>query len=206
MVGTLSAATRLVRTSYEYVTPSAYCTMRPCLLHANQHGPATASLAECWKLRITLGLSPCALGMLHTRRSPSTVCVASMSDFCLLLLPCQARQLIVAGARCVLRVCRMVKVGCSDTTRMVPFMYPTANVRQSGDGASAVMGSYIVRTDTFSLVMGWKSVMLPCELPVVISLARAQCQRHLPKATIPFRIHAATNISSYGSTRCSCSP
>lgn len=44
--------------------------------------------------------------------------------------------------------------------------YPIAKVRQSVDGASAVMGSKIVRADKCSDVDGSNNITLPCEFPV----------------------------------------
>lgn len=64
-----------------------------------------------------------ALGTLHTRRSPSMVCVASMSVFCLEEEPCQASPVMREGARVVVRVCRMVKDGWRVAMRMEPFIY-----------------------------------------------------------------------------------
>jgi len=49
--------------------------------------------------------------MLHTRRSPSKVCVASISDFCLDEEPCHAKPIMGDGARDVVRVCSIVKEG-----------------------------------------------------------------------------------------------
>lgn len=43
--------------------------------------------------------------------------------------------------------------------------YPMANVRESADGASAVMGSKIVLAEILSWVDGSKSMIEPCILP-----------------------------------------
>lgn len=64
-----------------------------------------------------------ALGTLHTRRSPSMVCVASMSVFCFEEEPCQASPVMREGARVVVRVCRIVNEGCRVAIRMEPFIY-----------------------------------------------------------------------------------
>ena len=96
-------------------------------------------------------------GMLQTRRSPSVVCVASMSVFCFDEDPCQASPVILEGALVVVKVCSIVKDGRSVAIRIEPFIYlfqlavrlhkssgfthPIANVRQSEEGASAVIGS-----------------------------------------------------------------
>jgi hypothetical protein len=71
-----------------------------------------------------LGASPLAVfGMLQTRKSPSTVCAASMSDFCFDDEPCQASMFRGDGGLFVLNVWRMVKDGCKLAIRMEPFMY-----------------------------------------------------------------------------------
>lgn len=82
-----------------------------------------------------------------------------MSVFCLEEEPCQERPVIREGARVVVRVCIIVNEGCRVAMRIDPFeylhrcvspistwrefglTYPIANVRQSADGAIAVMGS-----------------------------------------------------------------
>lgn len=71
------------------------------------------------------GLSPAwgALGTLHTRRSPSAVWAASISDFCLDEEPCHARPATGEGALGVVRVCRMVKEGCNVAISMEPLRY-----------------------------------------------------------------------------------
>ncbi len=59
-----------------------------------------------------LGGSECGvLGTLQTRRSPSEVWVANMSDFCLAEDPCQASCDMGEGPLAVVRVWRMVKDG-----------------------------------------------------------------------------------------------
>jgi hypothetical protein len=116
----------------------------------------------CWKFLITVGGSPIGpLGTLQTRRSPSIVCDASMSDFCFDEEPCQANCMMGEGGRCVLSVCRIVKEGCNAAIKIEPFRYlyrlsatvshaleaslcvsyPIAKALQSADGAKAVMGS-----------------------------------------------------------------
>jgi len=77
-----------------------------------------------FKTRITFGAS--AVGgfdTLHTLRSPSAVWVASMSDFCLDEDACQVSVTIGDGARDVVRVCRMVKLGCNAANKMEPLLY-----------------------------------------------------------------------------------
>ena len=44
--------------------------------------------------------------------------------------------------------------------------YPTAKVLQSECGARAVMGSYMVRDEMCSFVVGSKRIIFPCEFPV----------------------------------------
>lgn len=95
--------------------------MRPFLDQPNQHGPDSL-FSDRLRIRITQGGSLLgALGTLQTRRSPSHVWVASISDFCFDDEPCQAKLMMGEGCFGVVRVCRMVKVGCSVTMRMEPF-------------------------------------------------------------------------------------
>ena len=68
---------------------------------------------------------------LQTRRSPSIVCDASISDFCFVDEACQAKWTIGDGARAVVRVCSMVNLAsCLGSMgdsmfaiRMDPFRY-----------------------------------------------------------------------------------
>lgn len=59
--------------------------------------------------------------MLQTLRSPSAVCVASMSDFCFDEDACQANDTIGDGPLDVVKVCKMANVGCRLAMRMEPF-------------------------------------------------------------------------------------
>lgn len=71
-----------------------------------------STLSLLFKIRIVFGVS--AVGgfeILHTRRSPSEVWVASMSDFCLVEEACHDKFAIGEGARGVVSVCKMVKLG-----------------------------------------------------------------------------------------------
>jgi hypothetical protein len=71
-----------------------------------------------------LGLSALPdFGMLQTRRSPSTVCAASMSDFCFEDEPCQASLFNGEGGLLVLSVCSMVNAGWRFAISIDPFMY-----------------------------------------------------------------------------------
>ena len=73
---------------------------------------------------MTLGVSTVGgLAMLQTLRSPSKLCIASISDFCLVDEACHARFIIGEGARDVDRVCKIVKDGCKATIRIDPFVY-----------------------------------------------------------------------------------
>ena len=65
--------------------------------------------------------------ILHTLRSPSNVCVTSISDLCLADDACHARLTIGDGALAVVNVCRImnVDVGCRDTINIDPFEYLT---------------------------------------------------------------------------------
>lgn len=71
---------------------------------------------------MTQGASvPCAaLGTLHTLRSPSVDCAASISDFCFEEEPCQASPASGDGALGVVRVWRMVKDGWRVAIRIEP--------------------------------------------------------------------------------------
>ena len=64
-----------------------------------------------------------ALGILQTLRSPSSVCVASISVFCLEEDPCQASPVIRDGALVVVKVCSIVNDGCRVAINMEPFKY-----------------------------------------------------------------------------------
>ena len=50
-------------------------------------------------------------GTLHTRKSPSKVCVANISDFCFEEEACQASPVICDGALEVVSVCSIVNEG-----------------------------------------------------------------------------------------------
>lgn len=116
-------------------------------------------------------------GTLHTRRSPSKVWVASMSVLCLDEDPCHASPVILDGALVVVNVCNIVNDGCNVAIRIEPLRYldelalhlrilpdityPMAKVLQSAEGASAVMGSKIVRAEMCSDVEGSNNIMLP---------------------------------------------
>lgn len=109
-----------------------------------------------------LGGSECAcFGTLHTLRSPSDVCVASISVFCFDDEPCHARPVIRAGDRFVFNVCIIVKEGCNVAISIEPFRYPIAKVLQSAAGASAVIGSKIVLAEMCSEVDGSNKITLP---------------------------------------------
>ena len=82
-----------------------------------------STLSPLLNIRIVLGVS--AVGgfeTLHTRRSPSEVCEASISDLCLDEDACHARFTIGDGARWVAMVCRIVKEGIKLAMRMDPFL------------------------------------------------------------------------------------
>lgn len=51
------------------------------------------------------------LATLQTRRSPSWVCEASMSDFCLEEEPCHDSVTMGEGPLAVVRLCKIVKRG-----------------------------------------------------------------------------------------------
>lgn len=64
-----------------------------------------------------------AFDTLHTRRSPSFVCTASISDFCLADEACQARLTIGDGPLEVVRLCKIVNLGCTVAINNDPFWY-----------------------------------------------------------------------------------
>lgn len=71
---------------------------------------------------MTLGVSLVGgFATLQTRRSPSNVCVASMSDFCFDDEACHVSETIGDGPRDVVSVCRIVNEGCSAVIRIEPF-------------------------------------------------------------------------------------
>lgn len=103
--------------------PSEYCKILPFFDHANQlrHG---STLSLLFKIRMVLGCS--AVGgfeTLQTRRSPSIVWEANMSDRCFVDDACHDRFTIGEGARGVVKVWRMVKEGCRATIKMEPLIY-----------------------------------------------------------------------------------
>lgn len=103
--------------------PSEYCKILPFLDQANQLRP-DSTLSLLFRIRIVLGDS--AVGgfeTLQTRKSPSDVCVANISDFCLVEDACHARLTIGDGARDVVNVCKIVKAGCRATINIEPFRY-----------------------------------------------------------------------------------
>jgi hypothetical protein len=76
--------------------------------------------------------------------------------------------------------------------------YPIANVRQSAEGAIAVMGSKMVLADMFSWVDGSNNITEPWRLPAkAVSETTFQFVRlRIPKAIFPLRINCAVLISS----------
>jgi hypothetical protein len=96
--------------------------MRPFLDHALQLRPARKS-SDLFRARITRGISlDGGLATLHTLRSPSYVCVASMSDFCLEEEACHAKVAIGDGLREVVRVCKIVNVGVNPASNIDPLL------------------------------------------------------------------------------------
>jgi hypothetical protein len=98
--------------------------IRPFLDHPIQFAPAT-TVSRRLSSRTTLAGSSalCDLDTLQTRKSPSCVCTASMSDFCRDDEACHASVTMGDGALCVVRLCRIVKRGCSVATSKDPFWY-----------------------------------------------------------------------------------
>lgn len=96
--------------------------MRPLRDQASQLLPLRL-LASRRRTRTTRAVSSMStdLGTLHTRTSPSRVCVASMSDFCRDEDACHASVTIGDGdSDVVVSVCRIVNAGESAATRIDP--------------------------------------------------------------------------------------
>ncbi len=107
--------------------PSEYCNILPFFDHAIQFMPGS-TLSVLLRTRIVFGVSAVGgLETLQTRRSPSEVCVANISDFCLVDEACHAKFTIGEGARAVVNVCKIVKEGCRATIKIEPFMYLTSD-------------------------------------------------------------------------------
>ena len=91
--------------------PSEYCKILPFFDHAHQCSPGS-TLSLLFKMRRVLGVSVFGgFETLQTRRSPSTVCVASMSDLCFVEDACHTKFATAEGARAAVRVCRIVNDG-----------------------------------------------------------------------------------------------
>ena len=84
-----------------------------------------------------------------------------MSVFCFDEDPCQARPFIGEGALLVVKVWRIVNEGWRVAMRIEPLRYPIAKVLQSEEGASAVIGSKMVRAEICSEVAGSNKMILP---------------------------------------------
>lgn len=108
-----------------------------------------------------------------------------MSDFCRDEEACQFKVTIGEGPLEVVKLCKMVNLGCSVAISREPFWYlnkcqpfvsthevlihntnPIAKVRQSADGANAVTAIWsIVLAEICSEVVGSNSIIFPCVLP-----------------------------------------
>lgn len=97
--------------------------MRPFLDHDIQLLLDTM-LSDLFRTRITLGDSVVGgFDTLQTLRSPSAVCVASMSDFCFEDEACHVRCAMGDGPWDVVKVCRIVNVGCRAASNIEPLRY-----------------------------------------------------------------------------------
>ena len=97
--------------------------MRPFFDQDNQLFPGS-TFSDLFSTLTTFGVSLLGcFAMLQTLRSPSSICVASMSDFCFEDDPCHANVTTGDGGRVVVRVCSIVKVGCRVTIRIDPLLY-----------------------------------------------------------------------------------
>ena len=95
----------------------------PFFDHAIQFAP-DSELSPRFRTLMVFGTSaPAGLAILHTRKSPSALCTANISDLCLEEEACQARPTMGDGAREVDRVCKMVKFGSSVAISSDPFWY-----------------------------------------------------------------------------------
>jgi hypothetical protein len=96
--------------------------MRPFFDQASQFGPGI-EFSLLFKTRTTLALSLLEgdFAMLQTRRSPSCVWVANISDFCLEDDACHAKVTIGEGALDVVRLCNIVNRGCNEAINRLPF-------------------------------------------------------------------------------------
>jgi len=179
----MAAAGRQVVAQLTY--PAEYCTMRPFRDHPSQLFPLPEASGR-FNTRTTRALSSPSsdLGTLHTRRSPSFVCTASISDFCFDEEACHANAVIVEGCiDVVVSVCSIVNAGDNAAMRTEPLLYlrhaesaidpgvigryayPKANALQSAVGAIAHRGSKIDRAVIASAFSGLKSMRLPKESP-----------------------------------------
>ena len=91
--------------------PSENCKILPFFDQAHQCSPGS-TLSLLFKIRKVFGVSLLGgLETLQTRRSPSTLCVASMSDLCFVEEACQTKFATGERERAAVRVCRIVKEG-----------------------------------------------------------------------------------------------
>ena len=176
----LSCMSEVLRIIERRAYPSENCTIRPFLAQVIQLRPGK-NLSDLFRTRITRGTSAeGGFATLQTRRSPSAVWVANMSDFCLVEDACHVRVAIGDGPREVDKVCRIVNDGVKPARRTDPllylprsvlvvlycvFAYPMAYVLQSDNGAKAVIGSKMVLAETCSLVAGSNNMTSPLMLP-----------------------------------------
>lgn len=97
--------------------------MRPFLDQAIQLSP-DSTVSSRFSTRMIFGGSAVGgFATLQTLKSPSAVCIANMSDFCLVEDECHARWAMGDGARGTGRVCNMVKVGRRATSKIEPLRY-----------------------------------------------------------------------------------
>ena len=105
--------------------------IRPFFDQAIQFDPGSVD-SLFFSDRMLLGVSvPAGLPMLQTRRSPSALCTANMSDFCFDDEACHASPRMGDGALAVERVCKTVKEGKREAIRMDPFLY-LSSIRSAG--------------------------------------------------------------------------
>jgi len=102
--------------------PSEYCIMRPFFDQPSQFGPGRKRSLR-FKILTTFAGSLLVwfFAMLQTRRSPSWVWVANMSDFCFEEEACHARVTIGDGLLEVVKLWMIVNRGCKVQIRIEPF-------------------------------------------------------------------------------------
>lgn len=188
--------------------------MRPFLDQPNQFGPF-------WKFSVrfrtltTFAVSALVgdFAMLQTRRSPSFVCVANMSDFWREEEACHARVTIGEGPLDVVKLCNMVNLGCSAAINSDPLenLYFVRAISSTGseyvnipNRVSSAVCCWRNSCDRNLINRSCRDMFRGCWLEqnyIALSISctrvstrplRKEQSSSLPNATFPLRIHAAT--------------